>query len=129
MNCGSVLSITIPATWVKFTQDNLARAQQERENSVKLRGDMDGLMRACANEMWTHFNSVNNALGSRVNETKDAKTKLHAHLQRVRIIIINAAKSHLIEQLFCSYRVYISGSVASYSRAVWSELSACVLAE
>jgi len=35
----------------------------------------------------------------------------------------------LVDQLFCSYRVYISGSVASYSRPVWSELFARVIAE
>jgi Tektin family len=79
--------ITIPVTWVKFTQDNLARAQQERENSVKLRGDMDALMRSCANDMWSQFNSVNNALGSRVNETKDAKNKMQAHLQKVFLLL------------------------------------------
>ena len=42
--------------------------------------------------------------------------------------VANAVKRRLINQLFCSYRVYILGSVASYSRAVWSELSAHVLA-
>ena len=89
-------SITIPGTWLKFTQDNLARAQQERENSVKLRGDMDTLMRACANEMWSQFNSVNNALGSRVNETKDAKGKLQAHLQKVGLIADESGTFYII---------------------------------
>ena len=83
-DCCQQCSISVPATWVKFTQDNLARAQKERENSVKLRGDMDALMRACANDMWTQYNSVNNALNSRVNETKDAKNKMQAHLQKVK---------------------------------------------
>jgi len=41
--------------------------------------------------------------------------------------VANAVKRRLIDQLFCSYHVYISGSVASYSRAVWSELSDRVL--
>jgi len=40
--------------------------------------------------------------------------------------VANAVKHRLIDKLFCSYRIYISGSVALYSRA---ELSAHVLAE
>jgi len=41
--------------------------------------------------------------------------------------VANAVNRRLIDQLFCSYHVYISGSVASYSRAVWSELPDHVL--
>jgi len=41
--------------------------------------------------------------------------------------VANAAKRRFIDQLVCSYRVgpmaYISGSVTSYSKALWSELS------
>jgi len=43
--------------------------------------------------------------------------------------VANAVKRRLIDQLFCSYHVYISGSVVSYSSAVWSELSDRVLAK
>lgn len=43
--------------------------------------------------------------------------------------VAHAVKRRLIDQLFCTYCVYIRGSVASYSRAVWSELSARVLAK
>ena len=37
--------------------------------------------------------------------------------------VANAVKRRLIDQLFLTYRVYLRGSVASYCRAVWSELS------
>jgi tektin-3 len=75
-------TVSIPASWLQFTQENLARAQKEREASVKLRGDMDALMRQCANDMWNQFNCVNNSFGARVQETKDAKNKMQAHLQK-----------------------------------------------
>jgi len=75
--------ITIPYSWVKFTQENIARSQKEREISEKLRGEIDALLRQCANEMWSQFNTVNNSFNSRIQETHDAKNKLQAHLQRV----------------------------------------------
>ncbi|KAK2148832.1 hypothetical protein LSH36_480g01000 [Paralvinella palmiformis] len=76
-------TITIPYSWVKFTQENIARSQKEREISEKLRGEIDALLRQCANEMWSQFNTVNNSFNSRIQETHDAKNKLQAHLQRV----------------------------------------------
>ena len=80
----SLRSITVPYSWVKFTQENIARSQREREMSERLRGEIDALLRACANEMWSQFNSVNNSFNARIQETTDAKNKLQAHLQRVR---------------------------------------------
>ncbi|KAK2187322.1 hypothetical protein NP493_169g01020 [Ridgeia piscesae] len=76
-------TITVPYSWVKFTQENIARSQREREMSERLRGEIDALLRACANEMWSQFNSVNNSFNARIQETTDAKNKLQAHLQRV----------------------------------------------
>jgi len=75
-------TVTIPYSWVKFTQENIARSQRERELSENLRGEIDALLRACANEMWSQFNGVNNCFNSRIQETNDAKAKLQAHLQR-----------------------------------------------
>merc|ERR1712178_234324 len=75
-------TISIPDSWVKFTQENIARSQKERELSEKLRGAIDTLLRQCANEMWNQFNNVNNAFNARIQETNDAKNKLQAHLAR-----------------------------------------------
>ena len=59
------------------------RSQKEREASERMRGAIDALLRACANDMWSQFNTVNNAFNGRIQETADAKNKLQAHLQRV----------------------------------------------
>lgn len=75
--------VSVPFTWVKHTQENILRSQRERENSEKVRGEIDSCLRACANEMWSQFNSVNNAFNTRIKETNDAKNVLQAHLQRV----------------------------------------------
>ena len=82
--CVPSFSITIPYSWVRFTQENIARSQKEREASERLRGEIDALLRSCANEMWSMFNSVNNNFNQRIQESNDAKNKLQAHLQRVR---------------------------------------------
>ena len=76
-------TITDPASWVKFTQENIARSQKQREISEKLRGYIDTLLRVCATLMWREFNAVNNNLSTRIQEIQDAKNGLQAHLQRV----------------------------------------------
>lgn len=68
---------------MKYTQENITRSQKERETSEKLRGEIDALLRWCANSMYNQFNNVNNAFNMRLNEANDAKNKLQAHLQSV----------------------------------------------
>ena len=75
--------LSIPYSWVKFTQNNITRSQRERAASERLRGEIDACLRACANAMWSQFNAVNNSFNSRIRETTDARDKLQNHLQRV----------------------------------------------
>lgn len=75
-------TLTVPATWIKYTQENINRSARERECSERLRGQIDALLRACANEMWNQFNAVNNAFHARVNETQNTKNALNGHLHR-----------------------------------------------
>ena len=56
---------------------------QERAASERLRHDIESTLRACANEMWSQFNTVNVAFNARISETTDARNKLQAHLQKV----------------------------------------------
>ena len=72
-------------SWVKFTQENIARSQRERELSEKLRGEIDAALRAFANAMWSQFNQVNNSFQTRIQEANDAKNKLQGHLARVSV--------------------------------------------
>lgn len=77
--------ITIPESWARYTQENIARSQKERAASERLRGEIDSTLRQCANDMWNMFNTVNNAFNTRIRETTDARNKLQAHLQRVSV--------------------------------------------
>ncbi|XP_067654723.1 tektin-3-like isoform X4 [Haliotis asinina] len=86
-------TLTIPVSWARYTQENIARSQKERAASERLRGDIDTCLRACANEMWNNFNSVNNNFNTRIRETTDARNKLQAHLQRTMQEIFDMEKN------------------------------------
>jgi len=75
-------TITIPESWARYTQENIARSQKERASSERLRGEIDSTLRHCANEMWNNFNGVNNSFNTRIRESTDARNKLQAHLQK-----------------------------------------------
>ncbi|XP_025084833.1 tektin-3-like isoform X3 [Pomacea canaliculata] len=75
-------TITMPESWARYTQENIARSQKERADSERLRGLIDTCLRQCANEMWNNFNAVNNAFNTRIRETIDTRNKLQAHLQK-----------------------------------------------
>ena len=70
-------------SWVKFTQENIARSRGEREISAKLRADIEICLRQCANDMVSQFQFINNALKARIQENTDVKHKLEMHLQQV----------------------------------------------
>ena len=56
---------------------------------------MDSLMKSCATDMWNQFNCVNNAINARAQQTKDANSKLLAHLQKVQNRIDHVANTDL----------------------------------
>ncbi|KAL3842490.1 hypothetical protein ACJMK2_020496 [Sinanodonta woodiana] len=86
-------TITIPESWARYTQENIARSQKERAASERLRGEIDAILRTCANDMWNMFNTVNNAFNMRIRETTDARNKLQSHLQRTMSEIFDMEKN------------------------------------
>lgn len=86
-------TITIPESWARYTQENIARSQKERSSSERLRGEIDSILRQCANDMWNMFNTVNNGFNTRIRETTDARNKLQAHLQRTMAEIFDMEKN------------------------------------
>ncbi|KAK6184531.1 hypothetical protein SNE40_006988 [Patella caerulea] len=92
-------TITIPHSWARYSEENIMRSQKERAASERLRGEIDGCLRACASEMWNIFNGVNNAFNTRVRETTDARNKLQAHLQRTMQEIFDMERNiHLLRK-------------------------------
>lgn len=86
-------TITIPESWARYTQENIARSQKERASSERLRGEIDSTLRQCANDMWNMFNTVNNSFNARIRETTDARNRLQAHLQRTMAEIFDMEKN------------------------------------
>ncbi|NWX22339.1 TEKT3 protein, partial [Aegotheles bennettii] len=73
-------TISVPESWVKFTDTNILRSQSERAGSAKLRDTIENLLEVTANEMWHQFKEVNVAFTNRIAETADAKSKIQTHL-------------------------------------------------
>uniref|UniRef100_A0A4W3JIW3 Tektin n=1 Tax=Callorhinchus milii TaxID=7868 RepID=A0A4W3JIW3_CALMI len=69
-------------SWAKFTDDNVLRSQSERSTSAKLRDDIENLLNATSNELWSQFNAVNVSFTHRISETANAKNKLQTHLAK-----------------------------------------------
>ena len=57
---------------------------------MKLRGEMDALLKASATDVWSQHNCVTNAFNARVQQTRDAISKLQCHLQKVPFFVVVA---------------------------------------
>ncbi|XP_048818265.1 tektin-5 [Lagopus muta] len=76
-------TVSVPATWAKFSEDNIRCSQHARANSVKLREDTEVALESTSEELWNQFVSTNLAFNSRIAEVADAKNKLQAQLAKV----------------------------------------------
>lgn len=47
------LSVTIPTSWAKFSDDNIRRSQAERAASAKMREEIESCLNKTSNDMWT----------------------------------------------------------------------------
>jgi len=77
-------SVSVPATWAKFSEDNIRCSQHARANSFKLHKDAEVRLESTLEEMWNRFISTNLAFNNCIAEVADAKNKLQAQLAKVR---------------------------------------------
>ena len=75
--------MSVPATWAEFTNRNIQQSQSERSGSQRIRQDVDSLLAATHQDMWTSWSSSNTALTHRLGESNDTRNKLLAHRDRV----------------------------------------------
>ena len=52
----------------------------------------DNLLKETSSDMWTQYNTVNDAFEQRIHETNEAKDKIQNHLSAVRNFHINLCK-------------------------------------
>ncbi|NXL55805.1 TEKT5 protein, partial [Chordeiles acutipennis] len=76
-------TVSVPATWAKFSEDNIRRSQHERANSVKLQEEAEAGLKSASEEVWNHFITTNLAFSNRIAEVADAKNKLQAQLAKI----------------------------------------------
>ncbi|XP_061872553.1 tektin-3-like [Colius striatus] len=62
------VTISVPESWAKFSDDNILQSQRERVASAQLQDTIENLMEVTATEMRCQFNSVNVALTNRIAE-------------------------------------------------------------
>jgi tektin-1 len=73
-----------PEDWQDFSHKNIDKAERERQSSVALRSLVDGILQQTSNDMRKQCSEVNVAFNKRIAETKDTKSKLEDHLNKVR---------------------------------------------
>ncbi|KAL8625268.1 hypothetical protein ACOMHN_030026 [Nucella lapillus] len=90
----SALHCWVPETWAKFSSDNVQRSQSELAASKQImRNELETVLKACSDEMWHQWNTVNTALNQRIKETTDARNKLQTHLAKVLQEIFDMEKN------------------------------------
>ncbi|KRT78319.1 hypothetical protein AMK59_8646 [Oryctes borbonicus] len=68
--------------WETYTQENIQRAAKEINSARPLRAYVDTLLKQVICDLWNQYNTVNEAFRRRIEETKEAKTKLEMqHLE------------------------------------------------
>lgn len=87
-NFVSIYSSVCPEDWQDFSDANIQNAERERQSSVELRTLIDGILQQTSNDMRKQCSDVNVAFNKRISETKDTKSKLEDHLNKVSHVVV-----------------------------------------
>ena len=79
MTCRS----TTPDQWEEFSNRNISATDKQCQNAAALRVIVDGVLQTTSNDMRRQKELTDFALARRIDETRDAKEKLEAHLAKV----------------------------------------------
>jgi inorganic triphosphatase YgiF len=82
-------SISVPETWLKFTNDNIERSRSERKASSDLRALAKETLDNCAAALLHQWHATNDALTERVRQYTEAKHKLQNHLSKVYELLLS----------------------------------------
>ena len=76
--------MSVPETWIQFSDANIRRSQSERAASRDIRGQLDQLIHGITTSIASEWNAVNSAFSERIADYVDARNKIQAHLAKVR---------------------------------------------
>ena len=80
---------SVPQSWADLSNKNIQQSQTERNTSQRLRAEVDALIAATHQDMWTAWSNSNTALTHRAGDTNDTRNKLLAHRNRVSKNVTN----------------------------------------
>lgn len=115
--CGISCSVSVPDTWIQFSETNIRRSQSERAASRDIRSQIDQLVHGVTTSIASEWNAVNSAFSDRVAEYVDARNKIQAHLSKVSCCCCVFLPSNfdlfwfLCWRLQCAYCINISLSI------------------
>ena len=78
-------SVSVPETWIQFSETNIRRSQSERAASRDIRGQIDQLIQSVTTLVAGEWNAVNSTFSDRIAEYVDARNKIQAHLSKVSL--------------------------------------------
>jgi len=76
-------SVSVPDTWIQYSETNIRRSQNERAASRDIRAQIDQLVQSVMASIANEWNAVNSAFSDRIAEYIDARNKIQAHLAKV----------------------------------------------
>ncbi|XP_061848233.1 tektin-5 [Colius striatus] len=74
---------SVPATWAKFSEDNIRCSQKARASSVRLRQDAEAVLEGTSESVWNHFVHTNLAFSNRIAEVAEVKNKLQVQMAKI----------------------------------------------
>ncbi|XP_027695524.1 tektin-5 [Vombatus ursinus] len=75
-------TVSVPETWVKFSDDNIRHSQNMRANSIWLREEVENILEGSSDQIWKQFTNTNLAFSTRISEVTDVKNKLQMQLAK-----------------------------------------------
>ena len=76
-------TMSTPESWLDFTVRLVQRSQNARAESSRLRAEAESVTSASVGELWQAWNSTNEALAQRIQQTTDMKHRIQAELSRL----------------------------------------------
>lgn len=80
-------------SWSENSNRRVQMSQAERSKSAQMRSDIENMINSCAQTVWDCWSNTNNALGRRIAETLEAKSKLQMHLHKIQEEIFSIEKN------------------------------------
>ncbi|KAL7648223.1 UNVERIFIED_CONTAM: hypothetical protein RMT77_000126 [Armadillidium vulgare] len=77
-------TVSVPENWAELTNRNIQQSQTERTSSQRLRAEVEALLAATYQDMWSAWSRANSGLTLRSGELNDTRNRLLEHRNKVQ---------------------------------------------